>query len=71
MKGISLEITQHQIEFDTIIPPTHQVRYQLNPNYVAIIKHDIDKLLASCLIKHVEEATSLPPIMIVLKKMAK
>jgi hypothetical protein len=42
----------------------------LNPNYVAIVKHDIDKLLAACFTKHVEEATLLSPIMVVPKKMA-
>ncbi len=36
LKG--LVIAQHQIELDTTIPPTHKTRYQLNPNYVVIIK---------------------------------
>jgi hypothetical protein len=29
----------------------------MNPNYVGAIKHDIDKLLATRSIQHVEEAT--------------
>jgi hypothetical protein len=40
----------------------------LNPNYAIIFKQDIDKLLATSFIKLVEEATQLPPIMVVLKK---
>jgi hypothetical protein len=71
LKGIPLEITQHWIELDTTIPPAHQARYQLNPNYVAIVKQDIDKLLATGFIKLVEEATWLFPIVIVLKKNGK
>jgi hypothetical protein len=38
LKGIPLEITKHQIELNTSIPPIHQARYRLNPNYAAIIK---------------------------------
>ncbi len=38
LKGIPPNVAQHQIEFDTSIPPAHQARYQLNPNYVAIVK---------------------------------
>jgi hypothetical protein len=38
LKGIPSELTQHQIELDTTIPPTHQVRYRLNPNYATTIK---------------------------------
>ncbi len=43
LKGIPPKIAQHQIELDTSIPHVHQARYQLNPNYAAIVKHDIDK----------------------------
>jgi hypothetical protein len=71
LKGIPPEITQHQIKLDTSIPPAHQTRYQLNFNYVAIIKHDIDKLLIASFIKLVEEATWLLPIVVVLKKNGK
>ncbi len=38
LKGMPSKITQHQIELDTLIPPIHQARYQLNPNYVVIVK---------------------------------
>ncbi len=38
LKGIPLEIAQHRVELDTIVPLTHQARYQLNPNYVPIVK---------------------------------
>jgi hypothetical protein len=53
---------------DTLIPPTHQAKYQLNPNYLTIVKQDIDKLLAASFIKHVEEVTWLSPIVVVPKK---
>jgi len=47
LKGIPLELAQHRIELDITIPSAHQVRYKLNPNYVTIIKQNIDKLLAA------------------------
>ncbi len=56
---------------DTSIPHVHQARYWLNLNYAAIVKHDIDKLLAIGFIKHVEEATWLSPIVVVPKKIKK
>lgn len=39
------------------IPLIHQARYWLNFNYVTIVKHDIDKLLATCFIKLVKKTT--------------
>ncbi len=56
---------------DTSIPPIHQTRYLLNPNYVVIIKQDIDKLLVASFIKPIEEATWLSPIVVVHKKNGK
>jgi hypothetical protein len=47
LKSILQELAQHIIKLNTSIPPTHQAKYRLNPNYVAIVKHDIDKLLAT------------------------
>ncbi len=44
LKGIPPELTQHKIELDTTIPLEHEARYILNPNYVIIVKQDIDKL---------------------------
>jgi hypothetical protein len=38
LKGIPLKLVQPKIELNTSIPPTHQARYKLNPNYVATIK---------------------------------
>jgi hypothetical protein len=43
----------------------------LNPNYVAIVKHDIDKLLVVGFIKLIDEATWLSPIVVMLKKNGK
>jgi hypothetical protein len=70
-KGIPLHITQHQIELDITIPPIHQVRYQMNPNYVAIVKQDSNKLLSVCFITLVEEVNLLSPFIIVLKNNGK
>ncbi len=64
-KGTPLEIVQHKIKLNTTISHVHQVRYQLNLNYVTIVKHDINKLLVVGFIKSVEEATWLLPIMVV------
>ncbi len=43
----------------------------MNPNYVAVVKHDIDKLLTPKFIHPIEEATWLSPIMVVPKKNGK
>jgi hypothetical protein len=43
----------------------------LNPNYVVIVKYDINKLFITGLIKPVEEATCLFPIVVVPKKNGK
>ncbi len=71
MKGIPLKLTQHGIELDTSIPPAHQARYKLNPNYATPLQHDIDKLLGGGFIQPVHEATWLSPIMVVPKKNGK
>ncbi len=66
MKGIPLDVAQHRIELDT--SPTHQVKYQLNPNYAAIVKQDINKLLVTSFSKLVEKAIWLSPIVETPKK---
>jgi hypothetical protein len=43
----------------------------MNPNYVVVIKYDIDKLLVSKFIHPIGEATWLSPIMVVPKKNGK
>jgi len=70
-KGILPKLAQHRIELDTSIPPTHQAKYRLNPNYVVVVKHNIDKLLATRFIQPVEEATWLSPIVVMFKKNGK
>jgi hypothetical protein len=57
LKQIPPELAQHKIMLNTTIPPTHQTRYYMNPNYVDVIKHDIDKLLTPSFFQLVEEAT--------------
>jgi len=47
LKRVPLELAQQKFELDNTIPPTHQVTYRLNPNYVTIVKQDIDKLLVA------------------------
>jgi hypothetical protein len=54
LKGLPPNIAQHWIELDTSIPHVHQTRCQLNPNYAATIKHDIDIFLVVGFIKLVE-----------------
>jgi hypothetical protein len=46
----------------------HQANYRLNPNYVIVVKQDIDKLLATRFIEYIKEATWLSPTVIVPKK---
>jgi len=45
--------------------------YRLNPNYVTIIKQDIDKFLPVGFIQSIEEAIRLSPIAVVTKKNGK
>jgi hypothetical protein len=71
LKGIPLELAHHKIEQNITIPPAHQAKYRLNPNYVTTIKQDIDKLLAVGFIQSIEKATWLSPIIIIPKNNGK
>jgi len=53
---------------DIIIPLARHAWYKLNPNYVIVVKQDINKLLTTIFIQYIEEATWLSPIVIVTKK---
>ncbi len=68
LKGIPPWIVQHYIKLDTTIPPTHQPKYRMNPNYVTIIKQDLDKLLSAGLITSMEEANCISPIKLLYRK---
>jgi hypothetical protein len=68
LKGIPQDLAQHRIKLDTTMPSAHQAKYRLNPNYVTVVKQEIDKLLAIGFIEFVKEATWLSPIVIVPKK---
>jgi hypothetical protein len=70
LKGIPPKLAQHKIKSNTTIPPTHQAKYILNPNYVTSMQQDINKLLIVRFIQYVEEATWLSPIVVVPQKMA-
>jgi hypothetical protein len=69
LKGMPPHIVQHWIELDIMIPPSHQNRYRMNPNYTVIVKQDLDKLLTTSFIAPMEEATWFSPIVVVPKKM--
>jgi hypothetical protein len=43
VKGIPLKLAQYNIELDTTIPPAHEAKYRINPNYATTVKQDIDK----------------------------
>jgi hypothetical protein len=68
LRGIPLHIVEHKIELDTIIPPSHQTHYRMNPNYATVIKQDLNKLLVVGFIKLVEQVTWLSLIVVVPKK---
>jgi hypothetical protein len=59
LKGIPPDIAQHCIELNITIPPSHRVRYRMNPNYVAIIKKDLNKFLSVGFIAPMEEVSLL------------
>jgi hypothetical protein len=56
---------QHRIELDTNILASHQA--WMNPNYIVIMKQDLDKLLTMGFIIPMEEATWFSPIVVALK----
>jgi hypothetical protein len=68
LKGIPPWIVGHRIELDTTIPPIHQIKYQMNPNYVVVVKQDLDKLLSVGFIAPMEGTSWLSPIVVVPKK---
>jgi hypothetical protein len=68
LKRIPPHIIEHKIELDTTIPPSHQMHYCMNPNYVMIVKQNLDKLLATGFIEPMEQTTWLSPIVVLLKK---
>jgi len=71
LRGIPLHLAHHQIVLNTNLLTSHQTWYQVNPNYVAVIKQDLDKLLTAKFIVPMEEVTWLSPIVVVLKKNGK
>jgi hypothetical protein len=52
---------------DITISLAHRAKYKLNPNYAAMVKQDIDKLLTLGFIQSMEEATGLSSIAISTK----
>jgi hypothetical protein len=45
MKGLNPEFYHHKINLAKDAIPVQQCRYRLNPNYIAKVKEEIDKLL--------------------------
>ena len=68
MKGLDPKFYQHQINLATDAKPVQQRRYRMNPNYVARVKEEINKLLKIGFILPVKRATWLRPILVVRKK---
>jgi hypothetical protein len=68
LKGIPPHVTQHWIELDTTISPSHQIQYRMNPNYVVVVKQDLEKLLTIGFVIVMEEVTQLSLIMVVRKE---
>ena len=71
MKGLDPKFYQHKINLATDAKPVQQRRYRMNPNYVARVKEEMDKLLKAGFIRPVKQATWLSPIVVVPKKNGK
>ena len=71
MKGLDPKFYQHQINLATDAKPVQQRRYRMNPNYVAHVKEEMDKLLKIGFIRPIKQATWLSPIIVVTKKNGK
>jgi hypothetical protein len=67
LRGIPPHIVEHKIELEITIPPSHQAHYYMNPNYVMIVKQDLNKLLAIGFMKSMEQVIWISPIVVVLK----
>ena len=68
MKGLDPTLAQHKIVLKQDAKPIRQQRNQMNPNYAARVKEEIDKLLQVGFIMAIHKPTWLLPIVIVLKK---
>ena len=71
MKGLDPKFYQHKINLATDAKPVQQRRYHMNPNYVARVKEEMDKLLKAGFIRPVKQATWLSPIVVMPKKNGK
>jgi hypothetical protein len=56
-KGIPPHIAQHWIELNLMILPSHQNWYWMNPNYVVMVKQDLDKFFIAGFIVPMELST--------------
>ena len=62
MKGLDPQFYQHKINLSPHTIPIKQRRYRFNPNYVAKVKEEIEKLLRVGFIRQVKQTTWLSPI---------
>ena len=68
MKGLKPKFYQDRIHLSKDANPLQQRWYRMNPNYVAKVKEEIDKLLGVDFIWPVKQPTWLSPIVMVPKK---
>jgi hypothetical protein len=71
MKGLNPEFYHHKINLAKDAILVQQPRYRLNPNYIAKVKEEIDKLLRVDFIRPIKRTTWLSPIVVVPKKNGK
>ena len=71
MRGLDPQLYQRQIHLNTDAKSVAQRRYQMNPNYAAKVKEEINQLLRVGFIQSVKLATWLSPIVVVPKKNGK
>ena len=57
MKGLDPQYYQNQINLQKDARSVQQRRYQMNPNYAAKVKEEIDKLLQVGFIRPIKKAT--------------
>ena len=71
LKGLDPQYCQHQIHLLHDARSVQQRRYRMNPNFVAKVTEEIEKLLQVGFIRPVKRATWLNPIVVVPKKNGK
>jgi hypothetical protein len=68
MKGIKGDLGKMKINLKLYVRPIKHIPYFLNPRVKEKVKKEIDRILATRLIFHVDEAERISPIVIQSKK---